>query len=45
VRADNENLFASRYKPYLPTEDELRREFERERELIERQKQLGNKGE
>jgi predicted nuclease of restriction endonuclease-like (RecB) superfamily len=45
VLADNENLFASRYMPYLPTEDELRRELERERELIERQKQLGNKGE
>ena len=37
VLADNENLFASKYMPFLPTEDELRRELERERELIERQ--------
>jgi predicted nuclease of restriction endonuclease-like (RecB) superfamily len=37
VLADNENLFASKYMPYLPTENELKRELERERELIERQ--------
>jgi hypothetical protein len=37
VLADNENLFASKYMPYLPSEDELKRELERERELIERQ--------
>ena len=38
VLADNENLFASKYMPYLPTEEELRRELEREREreLLER---------
>lgn len=41
VLADKENLFASKYMPYLPTEDELRRELERERELIERREPPG----
>ncbi|MDR2504892.1 MAG: PDDEXK nuclease domain-containing protein [Oscillospiraceae bacterium] len=41
VLADNENLFASKYKLYLPTEDELKRELERERDIIERQQLLG----
>lgn len=36
VLADKENLFASKYRLYLPTEDELRTELQRERELIER---------
>jgi len=36
VLSDNENLFASKYRLYLPTEDELKAELERERELIER---------
>ena len=36
VLADNENLFASKYRLYLPTEEELKAELERERELIER---------
>jgi predicted nuclease of restriction endonuclease-like (RecB) superfamily len=40
VLADNENLFASKYMPYLPTEDELKRELEREREIIERRQLL-----
>ena len=31
VLNDNEQLFASRYRLVLPTEDELRRELERER--------------
>jgi predicted nuclease of restriction endonuclease-like (RecB) superfamily len=44
VLADNENLFASKYMLYLPTEEELRRELERERELIERQKSLESEG-
>ena len=35
VLSDKENLFASKYKLYLPTEEELRRELERERRLIE----------
>ena len=37
VLADNEKLFASKYKLYLPTEEELKAELQRERELIERQ--------
>ncbi len=37
VLAENENLFASKYKLYLPTEEELRIELQRERALIERQ--------
>jgi len=37
VLADKENLYASKYKLYLPTEDELKQELKRERELIERQ--------
>jgi len=37
VLADNENLFASKYRLYLPTEEELKAELERDRELIERQ--------
>jgi len=40
VLSDNENLFASKYMFYLPTEEELKHELERERELIERQKAL-----
>jgi len=35
VLSDKENLFASRYKLYLPTEEELKQELERERRLIE----------
>jgi predicted nuclease of restriction endonuclease-like (RecB) superfamily len=42
VLSDNENLFASKYMLYLPTEEELKRELERERELIERQHDLEN---
>jgi len=37
VLADNENLFTSKYRLYLPSEDELKAELQRERELIERQ--------
>ena len=36
VLADKENLFASKYKLYLPTEEELRAELEREREFVEK---------
>lgn len=36
VLTDNENLFASKYRLYLPTEEELKTELERERDLIER---------
>jgi hypothetical protein len=35
VLSDNENLFASKYMPYLPTEEELIREVTRERDLLE----------
>lgn len=41
VLADNENLFASKYRLYLPTEEELRAELQRERELIERELKYG----
>jgi predicted nuclease of restriction endonuclease-like (RecB) superfamily len=37
VLSDKDNLFASKYKLYLPTEEELRAELERERELVEQQ--------
>jgi len=35
VLDDNKNLFASKYMLYLPTEEELKREIERERGLLE----------
>jgi hypothetical protein len=35
VLSDKDNLFASKYMLYLPTEDELRAELERERAMIE----------
>ena len=34
VLADGNQLFASKYLPYLPTEEELRKELERERLLL-----------
>jgi predicted nuclease of restriction endonuclease-like (RecB) superfamily len=40
VLADKEHLFTSKYKLYLPTEEELKRELEREREIIERRRLL-----
>ena len=40
-----ENLFASKYMLYLPTEEELKRELERERELIERRRSLDGEAE
>ena len=46
VLADNENLFASKYRLYLPTEEELKAELQREREIIERQiEESGGDGE
>ena len=36
VLADSQQLFASKYLPYLPTEDELKRELERERAELQR---------
>ncbi|MCP4155399.1 MAG: DUF1016 domain-containing protein [bacterium] len=38
VLKESKQLFASRYMLYLPTEDELQRELERERKLIEERK-------
>lgn len=35
VLTDNEPLFAAKYKPYLPSEEELKRELQRERELVQ----------
>ena len=34
VLADSKQLFASKYLPYLPSEEELRKELQRERQLI-----------
>jgi hypothetical protein len=34
VLAENEQLFASKYRLVLPTEDELRAELDRERALL-----------
>lgn len=39
VLADNQQLFAAKYMPYLPTEDELKRELKRERVNITAQLQ------
>ena len=38
----NETIFASRYQLYLPTEDELREEVERERRLLESHQEAGD---
>ena len=37
VLADQQQLFAAKYLAYLPSEEELKRELERERELAQRQ--------
>jgi len=37
VLAENESLFTSKYRLYLPSEEELLTELQREREIIERQ--------
>jgi predicted nuclease of restriction endonuclease-like (RecB) superfamily len=36
VLADNQQLFAAKYLPYLPSEDELRQELERERVFVQK---------
>jgi hypothetical protein len=36
----NAQIFASRYQLHLPTEEELAREIQRERESIEREQRL-----
>ena len=38
--ADNTQIFASQYKLYLPTEEELKRELEIECEILERENKL-----
>jgi predicted nuclease of restriction endonuclease-like (RecB) superfamily len=37
----NKQIFASKYKLYLPTEEELKKELEREREVFEVERRLG----
>lgn len=37
---DSKQIFASKYKTYLPTEKELKKEIERERQQIEQEKNL-----
>jgi hypothetical protein len=37
---NNQQMFASRYRLHLPTEEELAREIQREREIIEREQRL-----
>jgi predicted nuclease of restriction endonuclease-like (RecB) superfamily len=44
VLSDNDRLFASKYMLYLPTEEELKKELERERLLIERKLREENNG-
>ena len=45
VLKDNEQLFASRYRLILPSEEELRQELEREKQQITQLKQEQTKGE
>jgi predicted nuclease of restriction endonuclease-like (RecB) superfamily len=42
VLNDSKQLFASKYMLYLPTEEELQRELERERRLIEERQDIGD---
>jgi predicted nuclease of restriction endonuclease-like (RecB) superfamily len=44
VLNDSKQLFVSKYMLYLPTEEELQRELERERRLIEERQQAGDEG-
>lgn len=42
VLAEQKQLFAAKYLPYLPSEDELKRELERERaQAVEQLQQQG----
>jgi len=45
VLNDSKQLFASKYMLYLPTEEELQRELERERRLIEERQNMGEDNE
>ena len=44
VLNESKQLFASKYMLYLPTEEELERELERDRRLIEERQQAGDQG-
>ncbi len=44
VLSDKDNLYASKYMDYLPTEEELKRELERERAIIESKLKEDNNG-
>jgi hypothetical protein len=43
--SESKQIFASKYQLYLPTEEELRKELEREKQEIEREKGLGQREE
>jgi predicted nuclease of restriction endonuclease-like (RecB) superfamily len=45
VLKENRQLFASKYMPYLPTEEELKAEIERQKEIFAMMKLTGNKNE
>jgi predicted nuclease of restriction endonuclease-like (RecB) superfamily len=45
VLKENKQLFASKYIPYLPTEEELRAEIERQKEIFVMTKLTGNENE
>jgi len=42
VLNESKQIFASKYMLYLPTEEELQRELERERKLIEERQHIGD---
>lgn len=42
VLTDSEQMFAAKYHPFLPTEEELRHELERERRLVQQQIEQGS---
>jgi len=41
--SDSKQIFASQYKTYLPTEEELQMELGREIEILEQEKRLKEK--
>lgn len=43
VLAEGQQIFAAKYVKFLPTEEELRRELERERRLVERRRPASNR--
>lgn len=43
VLEESRQLFSAKYLPYLPTEDELKKELKRERDLLETEKLLQDK--